>query len=269
MLRKTLEQLTKGEITVEEAEKALNLLAIEEVERIAKLDVGREVRKGIPEVIFGEGKQLKDVETIARKMLEEKGRVIISRVGAELGEALEASFGRADTLKVSNSIGVVVIKKAGFEVEKTGGKVGILTAGTSDIAVAEEAKAMCEEMGCAVISAYDVGVAGIHRLFPHLKRMVEEDVDVIVVVAGREGALPTVVAGMVNIPVIAVPTSSGYGIGEKGIGALIAMLQSCSLGISVVNIDGGVAAGSIAALIANRSAMKTVSASPDEIQQNS
>ncbi len=266
-MRKTLERLAKGEITVEEAEKILNILAIEEVESIAKLDVGREMRKGIPEVILGEGKQLKEVENIARKMLEKNGRVIISRVGSELGEALESSFGRAEggSFKVSSRIGVVVIKREGFEVEKTGGKVGILTAGTSDVPVAEEARAMCEEMGCEVVTAYDVGVAGIHRLFPHLKRMVNEDVDVIVAVAGREGALPTVVAGIVNIPVIAVPTSSGYGIGEKGVSALIAMLQACSLGISVVNIDGGVAAGSIAALIANKAAKKAMSASKEKM----
>ena len=107
-------------------------------------------------------------------------------------------------------------------------------------------------MGCEVITAYDVGVAGIHRLIPPLKEMIAGDVDVLIVVAGREGALPTVVAGMVDLPVIAVPTSVGYGLGEKGISALIAMLQSCSLGLAVVNIDGGVAAGAIAAMIANR-----------------
>jgi len=107
-------------------------------------------------------------------------------------------------------------------------------------------------MGCEVITAYDVGVAGIHRLFPPLREMINEDVDAIVVVAGREGALASVVAGVVDVPVIGVPTSSGYGFGAKGVGALMAMLQACSLGIAVVNIDGGVPAGAIAALIANR-----------------
>ena len=131
-------------------------------------------------------------------------------------------------------------------------RIGILTAGTSDIQVAEEARIIVEEMGCRVITAYDVGVTGIHRLIPPLKEMIAGDVDVLIVVAGREGALPTVVAGMVDLPVIAVPTSVGYGLGEKGISALIAMLQSCSLGLAVVNIDGGVAAGAIAAMIANR-----------------
>jgi hypothetical protein len=147
---------------------------------------------------------------------------------------------------------MIVIKKKSFEVKRSGGKVGILTAGTSDISVAEEAKVVAEEMGCEVITAYDVGVAGIHRLFSPLKEMIGTDVDVVIVVAGREGALPSVVAGLVDVPVIAVPTSVGYGLGERGVSALMAMLQACSLGIAVVNIDGGVAAGAAAALIANR-----------------
>ena len=107
-------------------------------------------------------------------------------------------------------------------------------------------------MGCEVVTAYDVGVAGIHRLLPPLKEMITKDVDVIIVVAGREGALPSVVAGMIDAPVIAVPTSIGYGLGEKGISALTAMLQSCSLGLAVINIDGEIAAGAVATLIANR-----------------
>ncbi|MCS7384845.1 MAG: AIR carboxylase family protein, partial [archaeon GB-1867-097] len=115
-----------------------------------------------------------------------------------------------------------------------------------------EARVVAEEMGCEVLTAYDVGVAGLHRLFSPLKEMISRDVDAIIVVAGREGALPSVVAGLVDAPVIAVPTSIGYGFGEKGISALMAMLQACSLGITVVNIDGGIPAGTVAALIANR-----------------
>lgn len=130
----------------------------------------------------------------------------------------------------------------------------MITAGTADIPVATEAKVAAEEMGCKVLTAFDVGVAGIHRLFGPLKRMIEEGVDAIIVVAGMEGALPSVVASLVDVPVIGVPTSVGYGLGRDGIGALTAMLQSCSLGLAVVNIDGGVAAGVFAALIANRAA---------------
>ncbi|RLG70055.1 MAG: hypothetical protein DRO11_06775, partial [Methanobacteriota archaeon] len=116
------------------------------------------------------------------------------------------------------------------------------------------AKMVAEEMGCKVFTAYDVGVAGIHRLFSELRKLILEDVDVLVVVAGREGALPSVVAGLVDMPVVAVPTSTGYGMGEKGVSALLAMLQSCPLGLAVVNIDGGVPAGVVAAMIANRAA---------------
>ncbi|MFB5629503.1 MAG: nickel pincer cofactor biosynthesis protein LarB, partial [Nitrosarchaeum sp.] len=137
-----------------------------------------------------------------------------------------------------------------------GGKVGILAAGTSDIGVAEEARLMCEAMNCKCITSYDVGVAGIQRIFPILKEMISEEVDCIIVVAGMEGALATLVSSMVDTPVIGIPTSVGYGYGGKGIAALASMLQSCSLGLSVVNIDNGIAAGAISANIANRAIQK-------------
>ena len=127
------------------------------------------------------------------------------------------------------------------------GKVGILAAGTADIPVAEEAKVVAEEMGCKVVSEYDVGVAGIHRLFPCLERMV--DVDSMVVAAGREGTLPAVVAGIVDAPVIGLPVSTGYGIGGNGVAALLSTLQSCSV-LTVVNVDAGFMAGAYAAKIA-------------------
>ena len=132
--------------------------------------------------------------------------------------------------------------------------MGILTAGTADIPVAEEAKTVLEEMGYEVLAEYDVGVAGVHRLFPSLRKMLENDVKVLIVVAGMEGALPSLVASLVDVPVIGVPTSTGYGIGGGGVGALISMLQSCSLGLVVVNIDNGVGAGIAAALIADTKA---------------
>ena len=251
-MREILEKALKGEISIEEAERLLRVLAIEEIGNLARIDVGREYRKGIPEVILAEGKAPKDLADIAVKMLNEKGRAIISRVTKKQVETVVKSLPKDASLKIYDEARIIVIKKKDFNVERTGGKIGILTAGTSDIPIAEEARVIAEEMGCEVITAYDVGVAGIHRLLPPLKKMVTEDVDVIVVVAGREGALPSVVAGMIDIPVIAVPTSIGYGLGEKGVSALMAMLQSCSLGLAVVNIDGGVAAGAIATLIANR-----------------
>jgi len=134
------------------------------------------------------------------------------------------------------------------EIEKKG-RMGIITAGTSDVPVAEEARIVAEEAGCEVLTSYDVGVAGIHRLFSQIRRMLEADVKAILVVAGMEGALPSVVAGLVDVPVIGVPTSIGYGVGEGGFAALNSMLQSCAPGIAVVNIDNGFGAAVFAATV--------------------
>ena len=187
-------------------------------------------------------------------MMAKTGRVIVSRCSKEQVQVIQDAFSSDELLEINEKARMVVVKKKDFSVNPTGGKVAILTAGTSDIPVAEEAKVIAKEMGCTVYSTYDVGVAGIHRLLEPLKEVLSYDVDVIVVVAGREGALASVVSGLVDIPVIAVPTSNSYGFGEKGLSALMAMLQSCSLGLAVVNIDSGVAAGAVATLIANRAA---------------
>jgi len=251
-LKEILENVAKGKISIEEAERLLKVLIIEEISNLAKLDIKRELRKGIPEIILAEGKSPKDLLKIAIKMLEKNGKAIISRVTKKQAKFLIKTIPKDLILQVNKKARIIIIKKKGVEIKKTGGKIGILAAGTSDIPVAEEARIIAEELGCEVFIAYDVGVAGIHRLLTPLKEFINEDVDVIIVVAGREGALPSVVAGMVDIPVIAVPTSIGYGFGEKGISALMAMLQSCSLGLAVVNIDSGIAAGTMAALIANR-----------------
>ena len=251
-LMEILEKTACLELTVEEAEKLVRLQAIAELEGIAKIDCNREHRKGIPEIILAEHKTIQDTVEIAIKMLEANGRVIISRCTPQHIEALKAATPTGATYQVNHKARIVNIKKENYAVTTSGGRIGLLTAGTSDISVAEEAKIIAEEMGCTVYTEYDIGVAGIHRLLEPLKELIIKDVDVLIVVAGREGALPTVVAGMVNIPVIAVPTSNSYGFGEKGISALMAMLQSCSLGTAVVNIDSGIAAGAIATLIANR-----------------
>lgn len=249
-----MEKLAKGQISIDEAEKAINFFAIEEVANLARIDINREVRSGVPEIILAEGKTAKDLTEISLKVLNEKGRVVISRAKKEQINMIRRKLPKDVLIDVNEGTGLILIKRKDFKNEKTGGKVGILAAGTSDIPVAEEARIIAEEMGCEVLAAYDVGVAGLHRLFPPLKKMIDRDVDVIIVVAGREGALPSVVAGLVEVPVIAVPTSIGYGFGEKGVSALMAMLQACSLGITVVNIDGGIPAGAAAALIANRAA---------------
>ncbi|MFP3951543.1 MAG: nickel pincer cofactor biosynthesis protein LarB [Candidatus Bathyarchaeia archaeon] len=252
-MRDILERLVKGEITLEEAEGLLRGSSISEITELAKLDVNREVRKGFPEIILAEGKHPEDVAKISRRMLDSKGRVMISRINEEHLKALRDSLGSDIRLELNEKARMVTLKTKDFEFSRNKGKIGVITAGTSDIPIAEEVKVVAEEMGCTVYSAYDAGVAGLHRLFPPLKEMLERDVDVLVVVAGREGALPTVVSGLVDIPIIAVPTSIGYGHGGSGVSALMSMLQACSLGIAVVNIDAGVAAGTISALIARRS----------------
>ena len=254
MSREILEKVAKGSISIDEAERNLKILAIDEIDNLARLDTNRELRKGIPEIILAEGKKPEGLFEIAMKMLSKKDRVIVSRADKTQMEYIKKAASSDSVLQVNEDIGMIIIKKPYFEVQRTGGRVGILTAGTSDVAAAEEAKVVAQEMGCEVVTAYDVGVAGIHRLLPSLRGMIEKDVDVIIAVAGREGALPSVVSGLVDLPVIAVPTSVGYGFGEKGVSALMAMLQACSLGMAVVNIDGGVAAGALAVLIANRAA---------------
>ncbi len=253
-LREVLEKVAKNEISPAEAEKLLKLLAIDELGCLAKLDDNRELRKGIPEIILAEGKSASDVAEISNRMLAKNGRVVVSRCTKEHIQAIKEMPSSDVLFEINDKARMVVIKKKSFVTNSGGGKIGILTAGTSDIPVAEEAKVIAEEMGCSVFSTYDVGVAGIHRLLEPLKELLSNDVDVIVVVAGREGALASVVAGLVDVPVIAVPTSNSYGFGEKGVSALMAMLQSCSLGLAVVNIDAGVAAGAMATLIANRAA---------------
>jgi len=254
-VRKVLHMLAKGKISVSEAEKLIRVMAIQEVENLAKLDNGREFRKGIPEILLADGKSPEDVRDIALKAVAQVGRVIISRASNSHVEAIKQAIRPGLSLEGDAAMRTLVLKKDGFIIEKTGGVIGILTAGTSDIPIAEEVRIVAREMGCQVMTAYDVGVAGIHRVFNPLKRMIENHVDVIVVVAGREGALATVVAGLIDIPIIGVPTSFSWGLGEKGLSALTSMLQACPLGLTVVNIDGGIAAGAAAALISNRVAV--------------
>jgi len=254
MLREILKRFKAGEITIDEAERSLRVTAIEEIGAFANIDVNREMRKGLPEVVLGEGKEPSDLAEIAMNVLKRNGRVILSRLSEEQVQALRKAVQGGAIFESNERARMVVLKDKGLKVSRTGGKIGIVSAGTSDIPVAEEAKVVAEEMGCEVLTAYDVGVAGLHRLFPPLKEMITKGVDVMVVVAGREAALTSVVAGLVEVPVIGVPTSIGYGFGSGGTSALMSMLQACPLGIAVVNIDGGVAAGAMAALIANRAA---------------
>jgi NCAIR mutase (PurE)-related protein len=221
----------------------------------ARPDFGRQTRNGVPEVIIAERKTIEQSIEIARRFLEETGRAILSRVQPELEARLRKEFaGQADLewLPVPRA---AVLRRPDAGMPDAGGRVGIITAGTSDMPWAEEAALLCREMGCQVHTVYDVGVAGLHRLWAPLQQLLEEaQVDVLVVAAGMDGALPSVISGLVDVPVIGLPTSVGYGMGGKGEAALLSMLQTCAPGMAVVNIDNGVGAGAIAGLIANRMA---------------
>jgi NCAIR mutase (PurE)-related protein len=221
----------------------------------ARPDFGRQARKGVPEVIIAEHKTVEQSTEIAKRFLEATGRAILSRVPPELEACLREEFaGQADLewLPVARA---AVLRRSDARQPEPGGRVGIITAGTSDMPWAEEAALLCREMGCQVHTVSDVGVAGLHRLWEPLQRLLEEaQVDVLIVAAGMDGALPSVVSGLVDVPVIGLPTSVGYGMGGKGEAALLSMLQTCAPGMAVVNIDNGIGAGAIAGLIANRMA---------------
>ncbi len=249
-LKDILDKVAKGKMSTEEAQKMLSLHSIEYVEDLAKLDVGREMRRGMPEVVFGENKIYSDLTKIADAALKRKGSVIISRINNDHMKKLQKFLNKKGKVTASERARTLVVNKN--KIGNTKGKVGIITAGTSDIAVAEEARLMVEAMGCKVMYNYDVGIAGMHRLFPVLKEMIANEVDAIVVVAGMEGALASVVSTMVDVPVIGVPTSVGYGFGSDGFAALASMLQSCTTGLAVMNIDNGIGAGALAGIIANR-----------------
>jgi len=253
-IREILNRLLKKECSVEEAEKLLKANAIEEVGDFAKLDIFRERRTGIVEVIYAENKPAQVIIEIIHSFLKKNRFAIVSRYKEEQKNLIFKEFEKKDGLSIDlNDLAkIMIVKEKSFAFQRKDGKVGIITAGSSDIPVAEEAKVIAESMGCEVLTSYDLGIAGIHRLFTPLSEMIKKGIQVIIVCAGMEGTLPGVVAALVNIPVIGVPISSGYGLGEKGIGALTTMLQSCSPGLLVVNIDNGFGAGASAALIANK-----------------
>ena len=214
-------------------------------------DTEREHRKGTPEVILGEKKETSQIIAMAQGLLTGTGRAIISRLQPEAIVPVQLAF-QEYTVRIREEARAMVIYSPTYTRILTGGHVGLISAGTSDIPVAEEAALIAEEMGCRVTCIYDVGVAGLHRLLRPLRDLLAENVDVIVVAAGMDGALPSVVTGLVPVPVIGLPTSIGYGLGGRGVAALLSMLQTCAPGMSVVNIDNGVGAGITAALIANR-----------------
>ncbi len=218
----------------------------------ARLDLQRKKRAGIPEIIHAERKQPEEVIRSLVSLADANGRAIASRCPDITIELAQARLTDSYDVTVHEMARLVVVAQHHTPVQQTGGRVGVLSAGSSDAPIATEAVVIAGEMGCSVFEARDVGVAGLHRLVEPLGRMVAAQADVIVVAAGMDGALPSVVAGLVAVPVIGLPTSVGYGAGGEGTAALLAMLQSCAPGLVVVNIDNGVGAGSTAALFANR-----------------
>lgn len=220
-------------------------------EPLARPDFARATRRGIPEVILAESKTVAQVIAIAQAFLERSGRALISRLPSAMMEEVIAALPQAVPLRYPLAR-ALRLSMPGTSSPATGGHVGIITAGTSDIPTAEEACFIAEAMGCRVTTIFDVGVAGVHRLFAPLEALVASQVDAVVVAAGMDGALPSLVAGLVPVPVVGLPTPVGYGLGGGGEGALLAMLQSCAPGLVTVNIGNGIGAGAFAGLIANR-----------------
>lgn len=258
-LRELLVRYKDGTISEEETLQELRILLkgnfLAHVDESARLDVFRQDRTGIPEVIFAKSKVADQTLRITREMLAANHYAFLTRVPDGVRQRVVAEFAPVEGVEVdtNEAAGTVLVRDAEFTPPVVRGKVGVISAGTSDIPVAEEAKVTATLLGCEVQSSYDVGIAGLHRIFQPLKDMLEAGVATIIVVAGMEGTLPGVVASLADVPVIGVPTSSGYGLGAEGVGALTTMLQSCSPGLLVVNIDNGFGAGAAAAMIARQS----------------
>ncbi|MFW9909907.1 MAG: nickel pincer cofactor biosynthesis protein LarB [Candidatus Thorarchaeota archaeon] len=256
--REILQDLHEGKISVEEAESKLRILALADVGGIGQLDLNRQDRSGVPEVVLAETKNTETLSKIVGTLVQERDVALLTRVSSDKLSILRQEFGDYvfDVTGYDNHLTVLVHKK-GWNSPPHEGKIAIMTAGTSDIAFAAEAEAIALIMGVKAISFYDVGVAGMHRLIEPVKKILEEDVSALVVFAGMEGALPTLLASLVNIPVIGVPVPTGYGHGGNGETALSSMLQSCAPGLAVVNIGNGLGAGAIACLIAKQCARKS------------
>ena len=237
--KEILEKVASGEMTPEEAELQLKMKPFVDL-GFAKPDLHRGLRQGIPEVIFGEGKTPEQIDAITASLLEGGQKtVLITRLSSEKASALKTSIKYFDVAR----IGV-----AGIIPEPSAkGTIVVATGGTSDLPVAEEAAVTAELLGNKVNRVYDVGVSGLHRLLSHKEELMSASV--VIAVAGMEGALASVIGGLVDCPVIAVPTSVGYGASFEGVTALLALMNSCASGVTVVNIDNGFGAGYSASMI--------------------
>ena len=240
-LRSLLEQVRSGAVDLDAAMERMRHLPFEDL-GFAKVDHHRAIRHGVPEVIFGKGKTADEIVRIASSLLERARNVLITRVAAESAEQIRSALPEAEHFPRSGAIRVWRDRAIHGK-----GPMAVVCAGTTDIPVAEEAHVTAEIMGNEVDVFHDIGVAGIHRLMHNRERLTKARV--IVVCAGMEGALPSVVGGLVSCPVIAVPTSVGYGASFNGLAALLGMLNSCASNVSVVNIDNGFGAGYVASLI--------------------
>ena len=241
-IRALLEDLSKGEISVDSALERLKDLPFEDI-GIASIDHHRPLRRGLSEVIFGEGKEADDIIAIMEKMVKQDEKIMITRILQDKAQKVQKRFPESTFHKRAR-----VITFNPRPVKNSGrGTILVISAGTSDIPVAEEAAITARFMGNEVETIYDIGVSGLHRVLSHRESL--EKATVVVVVAGMEGALPSVVGGLVDRPVIAVPTSVGYGASFEGITALLGMLNSCAAGVTVVNIDNGFGAGYAASVI--------------------
>jgi NCAIR mutase (PurE)-related protein len=248
-LEKILDAVARGALSPEDAAKRLKDGEVRYLDEFAVLDMGRATRKGVPEIVYAAGKTPVQVAKICAAILERSERAIVSGPSPEQERILHETLPDIPARTAGRSL---VIGPG--EPIPTGGRVVAVSAGTSDLPVLEEAVAVAREMGVAVKTFHDVGVAGIHRLTGPLREVRDFDPDCVVVAAGMEGALPSVVTSLVAVPVVGLPTSTGYGLGGDGTAAILGMLQTCSPGLSVVNVDNGVGAGVVAALVANRAA---------------
>ena len=250
-LRKMLEQVRSGELDVDDAVQRLDTPAVADL-GFAHVDLHRRQRCGFPEVIYCQGKTCEWVAGVVRKLVEAGQDCLATRVSADQAEHLAHLYPQAEQDPVARTFWLPV---EGAQLRKTTGRVLVLTAGTSDLPVAQESVVTARALGCDVALLADVGVAGIHRVLRYRDQYAQADA--IVVVAGMDGALPSVVGGLVDCPVIAVPTSVGYGAAFGGLAALLTMLNSCSAGVVVVNIDSGFKGGYVAGVIARRAGRAT------------
>jgi NCAIR mutase (PurE)-related protein len=241
-VRDLLARVADGSLPVDTA---LVALAHEPAESLgfATIDHHRSIRQGFPEVVYGAGKTTEQVVTIARRIADRGDGVLVTRIADDAVEPLRSALPEVE----HNALGRTMLLRSPHPITQAAGRLLVVTAGTSDLPVAEEASVAADSMGCAVDRLTDVGVAGIHRLLS--RQDVLEGAAVIVVVAGMDGALASVVGGLVRVPVIAVPTSVGYGASFGGVAALLTMLNSCAAGVTVVNIDNGFGAAVAAARI--------------------